>query len=58
MMQAAECHDQAAVHDDDAAAFFDEHDRPDKAARERDLANGEAAKAEDARAVAQAEAGD
>jgi hypothetical protein len=56
--RAAEFHDQAAVNHEGAAAFFDEHDRPEKAAHERDLAKGEAAKAEDSRAAAQTDAED
>jgi hypothetical protein len=45
-----------------AAAFFEEHDRPDQASREHELAEDEAAKAADARDTAkdaaQAEAED
>lgn len=59
---AADVHDQAAVTHEGAAAFFEEHDRPDQASREHELAEDEAAKAADARDTAkdaaQAEAED
>jgi hypothetical protein len=56
--RAAEVHEQAAVTHERAAAFFEEHDRPEKVLHEHDLADDEAAKAADAREVAEADAED